>query len=75
MSSNDHQHELHQLNRIEDRLDRIETKLDNQLERVTRTEESIVTIRGQVKTIITIIISVASALGAAAIKLLTGGQL
>lgn len=50
-----------ELGKIDSRLERIEGKLDNHLERVAKLEEAITSMRGSIKLVFTVIIAAVSA--------------
>lgn len=59
---------LTELDKIDSRLERIEGKLDNYLERTTRVEEGLATVRGHIKLAITVAIATVSAILTAVFK-------
>lgn len=63
-----------ELDAIEKRLERIEAKLDNHLERVAKSEEAINGMRGQIKLLMSAVLTVISAGAAAFFNGFTGGK-
>lgn len=55
---------------LDKRLDRIEDKIDNHLERISKAEEAIMWMRGHLKIATTFFLTIVSGLAAAYLKLL-----
>ena len=61
------------IDHMDHRLDKIEAKLDSHLERVTRNEEGLESVRGHIKLIMSVLLAVVSAAITGIIRSITGG--